>query len=153
MPAIMVIDDDAINREPTGRLLRQEGYDVIRAANGREGMELLQTCSVDLILLDLAMPEMDGFAFLHALRADARHHSVPVVMLTGLADGQALHRSQKLGASEYLIKSRFTPEKLFAVVRQQLSSMRDDRKDDQKSMIATPTSNTSTDTPTSISSM
>jgi len=120
MATILLIDDDASNREPTGRLLRHEGYEVVRAANGRDALELLSAYPVDLILLDLVMPEMDGLTFLKLLRGNPRHKHLPVVMLTALSDGEPLHRSQRLGVNEYLVKSRFSPERLLEVVRGQL---------------------------------
>lgn len=120
MATILLIDDDASNREPIGKLLRLEGYEVVRAANGRDALELLSACPVDLILLDLVMPEMDGLTFLKLLRRDELHKHLPVVMLTALSDGEPLHRSQRLGVNEYLVKSRFSPERLMEVVRGQL---------------------------------
>ncbi len=80
-PAV-IIEDDPASREVLRRTLEQDGWRVCEATNGREGLELLEAGAPDLILLDLMMPEMDGFEFVEALRANAAWADIPVVVVT-----------------------------------------------------------------------
>ena len=80
-PAV-VIEDDPASREVLRRTLEQDGWRVCEATNGREGLELLASGTPDLILLDLMMPEMDGFEFVEALRANEAWAGIPVVVVT-----------------------------------------------------------------------
>jgi signal transduction histidine kinase/CheY-like chemotaxis protein len=79
---ILVVEDDATTRSMLRRLLERQGWDVIETANGREGLARLEETRPALVLLDLMMPEVDGFAFLEALRARGDDIEVPVVVLT-----------------------------------------------------------------------
>jgi signal transduction histidine kinase/CheY-like chemotaxis protein len=79
---LLVVDDDAVNRCRAAQCLRERGWRVREAGNGLEALALLKESVPDLILLDLIMPEMDGFTFLEQLRQSPKHGSVPVVVLT-----------------------------------------------------------------------
>ena len=79
---VLVVEDDADTRDMLQRLLDKEGWVVIEAANGRCGVRAVAERLPDLILLDLMMPEMDGFAFLEALRQQDAWRSIPVVVVT-----------------------------------------------------------------------
>src|SRR5687767_1321143 len=83
-PTILIVDDDADTRDLVGRFLSNAGYGVRFAANGWEGLLALET-PVDLVLLDLMMPGMDGAAFLRTLRAHGAGKHVPVVVITAMA--------------------------------------------------------------------
>ncbi len=96
-----MIDDDAAVRDLLQRTLAREGFRVLPAAGGEEGLRLARAARPDAITLDVLMPGMDGWAVLAALKADPALADVPVVMLT-IADDQALGFS--LGAVEYLTK-------------------------------------------------
>ena len=98
---VLVIDDDAAVRDLLQRLLAREGFRVLPAAGGEEGLRLARAARPDAITLDVLMPGMDGWAVLAALKADPALADVPVVMLT-IADDKALGFS--LGAVEYLTK-------------------------------------------------
>jgi CheY-like chemotaxis protein len=79
---IMVVDDDPSARDMIARLLAKEGCRVVEAASGREALELMDTHQVDLILLDLMMPEIDGFEFLRRFDAHEEWRDTPVVVIT-----------------------------------------------------------------------
>jgi len=108
MPTILIVDDDARCREPVARMLRTDGYDVIRVANGREALDAMDEQPINLIVLDQLMPEMDGLMFLEELRQARDLSNVPVIMVSGLNDDQTIERAQALGVKEFLIKSRFS---------------------------------------------
>lgn len=79
---MLIVEDDPATRELLRRTLEGHGHQVREAANGRSALGVLADGPPALILLDLLMPEMDGFEFLHAVRADARWRDIPVIVLT-----------------------------------------------------------------------
>jgi CheY-like chemotaxis protein len=116
MSKVLVVEDSTSAREVVMRILRREGYDVVGASNGLEGLDAVEHEDPDLVLLDVMMPEMDGFTMLERLRRDTTHRDLPVVMLSALSDEQRLARAQELGAKGYLVKSRFTYDDLIEQV-------------------------------------
>jgi twitching motility two-component system response regulator PilG len=123
---ILVVEDTQIVREPLGRLLASEGFEVLSAADGSEAMALLYDGvaaggkPVDLVLLDVLMPRMDGVAFLQAMRSDPRFRDTPVIGLTGISDTSRLSRLRELGVREIVHKVRFTFDGLLEEIRRQL---------------------------------
>ncbi|MEK8020711.1 MAG: response regulator, partial [Candidatus Parabeggiatoa sp.] len=79
---VMVVEDDVINRELVAKIIKQEGWLVFKAENGRVALEHLEDKKPALILLDLLMPEMDGFEFVAHLRQNPKWRNIPVVVLT-----------------------------------------------------------------------
>ena len=122
MCRILVVEDTQIVREPLSRLLRSEGFQVISAADGSEAMALLNDLEqpIDLVLLDVLMPRMDGVAFLTAMRSDARFRDLPVIGLTGVSDSGRLARLRELGVKEIVHKVRFTFDGLLEDIRRHL---------------------------------
>lgn len=116
---ILVIDDEPKIRAHTAELLRLEGYDVVEAKNGREGVEKARATPPDLIVCDITMPEMNGHRVLETLRADARTALVPFVFLTGWSEQADLRTGMNLGADDYLVKP-VVPDDLLASVRARL---------------------------------
>ena len=100
---ILIVDDQPDNLYVLRRLLRGQGYSVLEAAGGAEALDLAGRQRPDLILLDVMMPEMDGFEVVQRLREDAATHSIPVVLLTANAPDERLKiQGLNLGADEYL---------------------------------------------------
>jgi CheY-like chemotaxis protein len=122
MCRILVVEDTQIVREPLSRLLRSEGFQVLTAADGSEAMGALNDLEqpVDLVLLDVLMPRMDGVAFLTAIRSDARFRELPVIGLTGVSDSGRLARLRELGVKEIVHKVRFTFDGLLEDIRRHL---------------------------------
>jgi len=87
------------------------------ARSGAEAFSILDQIAPDLILLDIAMPDMDGLSFLERLRRDKRWGNIPVVMMTAMADEESVGRAFRLGACEYLVKADFTAPRMLEVVR------------------------------------
>ena len=115
MPIILVVEDEDSIRNNILRLLKIEGYDAVAAPNGKRALELAQSLHPDLILSDVNMPEMDGFAMVEALRAQPEFATTPVVFLTALDDRKHFRRGMALGADDYLTKP-FTRDELLEVV-------------------------------------
>jgi class 3 adenylate cyclase len=101
---LLVVDDNRVNRLLLGRALEQLGHTVIFAENGREALESLRKQRVDLVLLDIEMPEMDGYQVLAALAADTQLRDIPVVMMSSLEEVDGVARCIELGAEDYLFK-------------------------------------------------
>jgi adenylate cyclase len=101
---ILVVDDNPGNRDMLSRRLVREGYSVDTAANGREALEKLDAGGFDLVLLDIVMPELDGFAVLQRIRAEQRWKEVAVIMISALDEIRSVVRCIEMGAEDYLPK-------------------------------------------------
>jgi len=101
---ILIVDDNASNREMLGRRLEREGHQVQLAASGREALDALRERSVDLVLLDVMMPGVDGYSVLQQLKSDAALRDIPVLMISALDEIQSVVRCIELGAEDYLAK-------------------------------------------------
>lgn len=104
---ILIIDDDASIRDILTRLLVMAGYETIAAAEGREALDILATSMVDLIMLDMNMPTMDGIAFLRALR-QKNVTRIPVLMVSGESDVEQIVECYKLGVYDFIRKPEQT---------------------------------------------
>ena len=102
-PRAMIVDDEAPVRRALRRILEGEGFEVQEAGNGLEGLSLLQD-SLDVILLDIRMPIMDGFEFLGRLRAHERFNGLPVVMMTGVVEKDDRLKAVENGANDTIGK-------------------------------------------------
>jgi diguanylate cyclase (GGDEF)-like protein len=103
--SILIAAGDASNRELLHRTLLREGHEVVEAANGPEVFEILKDNPCDLILLDILMPDMDGFQTLAKIKHDPRLSEVPVIMISALEDLQSAVRCIEMGADDYLTKT------------------------------------------------
>ena len=102
MATILVIDDDPYIRELVGTLLQNEGFSIYEAGNGREALDRLSECKIDLCVLDLMMPDMDGFEFCR--RARRYYEELPILMLTAKSEINQKVKGFELGADDYLTK-------------------------------------------------
>ena len=103
-PLILIVDDDAGARLLLSETLKQANFRVSEAENGVHALELFSTNRPDLVMLDVEMPDMDGFTVCAKLRAEYGAHNVPIVMVTGLDDTQSIHRAYEVGATDFLTK-------------------------------------------------
>jgi serine phosphatase RsbU (regulator of sigma subunit) len=101
---ILVVDDNRLNRLQLSRGLEKQGHRVAVAEDGRQALEMVQAGSFDLMLLDIVMPEMDGFQVLAHLKADERLRDIPVIVISALEDMDSVVRCIELGAEDYLPK-------------------------------------------------
>jgi adenylate cyclase len=101
---ILVVDDNRVNRLLLGRALEQLGHTVTFAENGRLALEVLRQRPVDLVLLDIEMPEMDGYQVLEELGSDLRLRDMPVVMMSSVEEVDSVARCIEMGAEDYLFK-------------------------------------------------
>ena len=101
---ILVVDDNDDNRDMLSRRLRRQSYEVLTAAGGRAALGVLAAAPVDLVLLDVMMPDLDGYAVLQHLKADPVLRDIPVLMISALDDLDSVVRCIQLGAEDYLGK-------------------------------------------------
>jgi adenylate cyclase len=101
---LLVVDDNRVNRLLVARTLEQLGHRVAFAENGRQALESLRHRPVDLVLLDIEMPELNGYQTLEALRADPKLRDIPVVMMSSVDEVDSVARCIEMGAEDYLFK-------------------------------------------------
>ena len=120
---LMVVDDDDVNRDLLSRRLRQQGYQVSAAENGRRALKLIKAQPVDLVLLDVLMPEIDGFTSCERLKADPSTRDIPVIFMTALTDIVDKVKGFELGAVDYITKP-FQQEEVLARITTHLALQR-----------------------------
>ena len=120
---ILVVDDNESNRDMLSRRLRRSGYDVDVAVDGRQALEMIYNGNFDLVLLDIMMPEINGYEVLERLKSDEAFRHVPVLMISAVDDMDSVVRCIELGADDYLPKP-FNPTLLKARVQASLSRKR-----------------------------
>ena len=102
--SLLVVDDNEMNRDLLARRLGREGFRVIAAENGREALDVVQRQTVDLVLLDVDMPEIDGLHVLKTLRETHTPARLPVIMVTAMSDSADIVKALGLGACDYVTK-------------------------------------------------
>jgi len=113
---ILVVDDEPGVVEIAQVNLEPEGYTVLGASDGLEGLAKIRSAKPDLVLLDIMMPQMDGWEMLRRMEADPEMAGIPVIMLTAKTQNEDILRGLEGGAVEYITKP-FYPENLVASVR------------------------------------
>ncbi len=120
---ILVVDDNPVNRDLLLQRLSRQGYEVTTAADGQEALEHLATAVVDLLLLDVIMPQMNGLQVLQTLKADQRWRDIPVIMISALDELDSVVYCIEIGAEDYLQKP-FNPVLLQARINACLEKKR-----------------------------
>ena len=118
--SILVVDDEDPVRELLVEILEAAGFRVSTAHDGAEGLERMEAATPDLVLSDINMPGMDGYAFYEGVRAHPQWDGVPFVFLTGRGERMEVLAGKELGADDYVVKP-FNPEELLVAVRSRLT--------------------------------
>ncbi|MEG6521276.1 response regulator transcription factor [Desulfotomaculum sp. 1211_IL3151] len=121
MNKVMVVEDEDILREVIMDYLIEDGYQVLEAADGEKALELFQSNSVDLVILDIVLPKVDGWSVCRRIR---KNSSVPIIILTARSDEDDSLLGYELGADDYLIKP-YSPRVLMAKVKRFLEKHAD----------------------------
>jgi signal transduction histidine kinase len=116
---IMVVDDVAENLQVLGNILHKEGFNISFAQDGRQALEIISEVLPDLVLLDISMPEMDGFEVCDILKKNDITKSIPVIFLTARTETESMVHGFNLGAVDYITKP-FNPQELLARVKAHL---------------------------------
>ncbi len=119
MKKLLLIEDDAPTRKLTAMVLRFEGFEVLEANDGREGISAALSAIPDLVICDIMMPDVDGFGVLRALRADPRTALTPFIFVTAMVAQGDLRHGMEEGADDYITKP-YNPDALLGSVRRRL---------------------------------
>lgn len=122
---ILVVEDEEILLTALTEELKQEGFEVVGAKDGLEGVEKAVSDKPDLILLDLVMPRLDGIGALKEIKAKAETKDIPVVILTNLSDYDKISDALSLGAMDYLVKANYRLEELIGKIKTVLERRHD----------------------------
>ena len=120
MATVLVVDDIEMFRSIVLHALKNAGHAALGAPDGEAALRVLDTTQVDLVLLDLAMPKMNGVQFLERLRGDARFASLPVIVVSAQSTSRREKSLEELGAQAQLLKSRFSLRDLIQRVNELL---------------------------------
>lgn len=120
---VLLIEDEEMLANMYEVKFKNEGFDLIKALDGAQGLKLAKSEKPDFILLDIIMPKMDGFSVLKSLKEDMETKNIPVVLLTNLGQEEDIDRGKKLGAVGYLVKANITPAEVVAEVKQQIAKI------------------------------
>ncbi|MBG9942436.1 response regulator transcription factor [Brevibacillus formosus] len=120
MTTIMVVDDDPHIRELVSVFLRNEGFTIVEAADGQEALDKLESVAAQLVILDIMMPNMDGWELCRKLR---EHYDFPLLMLTAKGETSQKIKGFELGTDDYLVKP-FDPQELVVRVKALLKRYR-----------------------------
>lgn len=118
-PIVLIAEDEADLREMYTMALSSRGFTVLEAKNGEEALEWLDRKYkiINVILLDVVMPQMDGFQTLEKIKADERFKNIPVLISTNLDNEEDKAETMRMGANDYFVKSQHTPEELVNKVK------------------------------------
>lgn len=125
---ILYIEDESFFANTISGKLEAHGFSVDTAKDGKAGLEALQKNQYDLVLLDLILPELDGFQVLEAVQRDPKLQRVPVVVLSNLSAEGDKEKARELGAQQFYVKINSTPNEVLALVRALTESQTAEKK-------------------------
>jgi DNA-binding response OmpR family regulator len=114
---ILIIEDDRFLSSILKGRLEKEGFTVLQAFDGEEGLSVLRQGRPDLILLDLIMPKMSGFEVLQAISSDPELNTIPVMIASNLGQDSDIQKAKELGAIDYYVKVRTSIDELAQIVK------------------------------------
>lgn len=112
MKKILIIEDDIFLQGLEAGKLQKNGYTIISARSGTEGMQKITEPGVDLILLDLILPDFDGFEILKKIRSTDATKNIPVLVFSNLSEEADVKKAKSLGSTDFMVKSNFTLDEL-----------------------------------------
>ena len=117
---ILLVEDEEIMIGLLQKKLTQEGYEILVARDGEQGLEAIKKNKPDLILLDIIMPKMGGFEVMEEMSKDPEIKDIPVIVISNSGQPVELDRAQRLGALDWLIKTEFDPREVVVKVIKQI---------------------------------
>lgn len=118
---ILIIEDDRYISKMYQLKLSLEDYDVQVAENGKQGVDKMKEFMPDIVLLDILMPELDGFEVLKIVKSDPTTKNIPVLIMSNLGQEDHVEKGIKLGALGYIVKSQYTPSKVVEKIKSVLA--------------------------------
>lgn len=118
---VFVVEDDKFMRNLLINKLQKEGFQTEGLGSGEEALELMKTKTPNLILLDLILPNMDGFEVIQYLKSDPRLSNIPVLILSNLGEKKDVEKAEEIGVAGFLIKANFTPSEIIKKIHDLLN--------------------------------
>lgn len=118
---ILFIEDDKFLRSLLVRKLEEAGFAVLVAVDGGEAFKKIKEEKPDLILLDIVLPDIDGFEVMKQFKEDPATSSIPVIFLTNLGQGDEVKKGLALDAVDYIVKAHFTPDEIIEKIEKLLA--------------------------------
>jgi DNA-binding response OmpR family regulator len=125
---LLVEDEKSIAEMYTTKFAKEESIEIVHIDNGGEVIDVVRRESPHMILLDIILPQEDGFSILEKIRRDKKIAKTPVVFLTNLGQDEDRQKGQQLGADEYLVKSRYNPSEVLERVKEILQGKKEKKK-------------------------
>ena len=122
MKKILFIEDEEVLQKTFGDVLKKENYQVINALNGEIGLRIAKKEKPDLVLLDIMLPGIDGFEVLNKLKSDPDTKDIPVIILTNLEKPYDVEKALSLGATTFLVKTKYGLEDLVEKIKKNLQN-------------------------------
>lgn len=119
---VCIVEDEELISEMYKAKLEQEGYQVLLADDGEKGLALIKESKPDIALIDLMMPNKDGFSLMKSLKEDPSLSKIPIIILTNLDDAETAEKTADFDAAFYLIKSQYSPTDVVNIVGEVLDS-------------------------------
>lgn len=107
--SLLIVEDEKMLAEMYATKFKMEGYNTHTAYDGADGLEKARKLKPNIILLDIIMPKLDGFAVLKELRNDPAFKKIPIILLTNLGQEDDIKKGKELGANDYFVKANHTP--------------------------------------------
>jgi DNA-binding response OmpR family regulator len=114
---ILIVEDDRYISKMYQLKLSLEGYDVQVAENGKDGVDKVKEFMPNIVLLDILMPELDGFEVLKIIKDDESTKDIPVLIMSNLGQEDHVEKGMQLGAIGYIVKSQYTPSKVVEKIK------------------------------------
>ncbi|OGZ46317.1 MAG: hypothetical protein A3J54_00545 [Candidatus Ryanbacteria bacterium RIFCSPHIGHO2_02_FULL_45_13b] len=118
---VLIVDDDEFLLEMYAIKFKEEGFAVEIAKSGQDALEKAASAHPDIVLLDVVLPEMDGFSILQKMRSEKKSDGPLIIMLTNLSQKDDTERGLRLGADDYIVKAHYTPSEVVEKVRKLLA--------------------------------
>lgn len=118
MKKILLIEDDPFLSEIYVTKFEEAGFEISVAQDGMLGLQKIRERAPDLLLLDIVMPNMDGFELLRAIKEDTELKHIPIVILSNLGEQENVEKGFALGAEAYIIKAHYTPTEVVAKIKE-----------------------------------
>jgi DNA-binding response OmpR family regulator len=119
---ILIVEDEEFLLDLYHIKLEQAGFEVLKAENGEAGLSLAKMELPDLILLDILMPQVDGYDMLRKIKTDGETKKIPVIIFSNLSQKEEIEKGLKLGAKDFIIKTSVTPAEMVAKVKEFLKN-------------------------------
>lgn len=117
---VLLVEDDVFLSSIYQKKFEMEGYKVSLADNGEKALVEVKKKKPDIVMLDILLPKLDGFAVLEKLKADSEVKDIPVILLTNLGQKDDVEKGLQMGAADYLIKAHFKPSEVVDKIKQVL---------------------------------